>query len=70
MAAQLTTRDRCDRCGAQAYTVWWHPIIKGLLLWCAHHTHEHEAALESQDWELTIDERHLLAKPVREPEPA
>ena len=66
----MNQADRCDRFGAQAYTAWWHPRIKGLLLWCAHHTRTHELALTADGWELTIDERHLLDNAVREPEPA
>ncbi len=35
----LTTADRCDRCGAQAYVRVTLPA--GELLFCAHHAREH-----------------------------
>ena len=37
----LTTADRCDRCGAQAY---YRVTLNngGELLFCAHHAHMHE----------------------------
>lgn len=55
----LTALDRCDsgQCGAAAKV-----LVKGLegeLLFCGHHYHKHEAALESWAYE-TVDERHLL----------
>lgn len=66
----MLATDRCDRCGAQAYTAWWQPLIKGLLLFCAHHTRDHELSLTADKWELTIDDRAVLIKSVRQPEPA
>ncbi len=42
--AELTTADRCDRCGAQAYlrvTL----TSGGELLFCGHHANEHSAKL-------------------------
>lgn len=66
----MLATDRCDRCSAQAYTAWWHPHIKGLLLFCGHHCRDHELALTSDGWELTIDDRAELLRSVREPEPA
>ena len=66
----LTAADRCDRCGAQAYTAWWNPYTKGLLTLCAHHTRPHEDALKADHFELTIDDRDTLLESVREPEPA
>jgi len=66
----MLATDRCDRCGAQAYTAWWKPKANALLLFCAHHTRQHEAALDGQAFELTIDDREALTRSVREPEPA
>ena len=44
-AEPLTANDRCDRCGAQAYTRV--ELAEGLeLLFCAHHTREHGDALK------------------------
>ena len=66
----MLATDRCDRCGAQAYTAWWHSRTKGLLLMCGHHAKRHELALTTDGWELTIDDREALTRSVREPEPA
>ncbi|MGZ4659656.1 MAG: DUF7455 domain-containing protein [Arthrobacter sp.] len=35
----FTAKDRCDRCGAQAKTLAL--LVTGILLFCAHHTHEY-----------------------------
>ncbi len=42
----LTTADRCDACGAQAYVRV--VLASGELLFCAHHGHQNMAALEKQ----------------------
>ncbi|CED91177.1 MULTISPECIES: hypothetical protein [Actinomyces] len=42
----LTTADRCDVCGAQAYLRV--VLASGELLFCAHHGHAHRDALERQ----------------------
>jgi hypothetical protein len=43
-ASPLTSTDRCDRCGAQAYIRA--TMSSGFeLLFCAHHWHENEARL-------------------------
>ena len=48
----LTTADRCDRCGAQAYLRV--TLSAGVLLFCAHHAKAHsdrlkQVALNIQD---------------------
>lgn len=43
--AALTTSDRCDSCGAQAYIRV--AIGSSELLFCAHHGRRHQAKLES-----------------------
>jgi hypothetical protein len=44
LAWALTAKDRCDRCGAQAYVRATLP--NGLeLLFCAHHNRQHSSAL-------------------------
>ncbi|WP_229116716.1 DUF7455 domain-containing protein [Actinomyces bovis] len=40
----LTTADRCDACGAQAYLRV--VLASGELLFCAHHGHKNAAALD------------------------
>lgn len=42
----LTTADRCDACGAQAYVRV--VLASGELLFCAHHGHANMAALDKQ----------------------
>ena len=40
----LTSKDRCDRCGAQAYVRVLLPSHRELLF-CAHHSRQHASAL-------------------------
>jgi len=59
-AADLTTSDRCDRCGAQAF--FRAVLAAGELLFCAHHGREHakrlgEVAIEVQDGTAAINSR-------------
>ena len=59
-AADLTSSDRCDRCGAQAF--YRAVLVTGELLFCAHHGREHaqrlgEVALEVQDGTAAINSR-------------
>jgi hypothetical protein len=43
---ELTSADRCDGCGAQAWVrVWVHADALHELLLCGHHFHQHEARL-------------------------
>ncbi|WP_216666326.1 DUF7455 domain-containing protein [Actinomyces faecalis] len=42
----LTTADRCDVCGAQAFIRV--VLVSGELLFCGHHGHAHMSALEKQ----------------------
>ena len=66
----LTARDRCDRCGAQAYVKTRHPLGRHPdegpqtvdLLWCAHHTQVHIDRLREF---VVLDEREKLdVRPV------
>jgi hypothetical protein len=66
-APTLCANDRCDRCGAQAYTGWVEGarIVEGeapdpQLLLCAHHTKPHADALGAQDFVMVVDEREKL----------
>ena len=43
-ATALTLKDRCDRCGSQAY-VYVRLISGGELLFCGHHAHEYGSEL-------------------------
>ena len=61
LAPTLTTADRCDRCGAQAYVrVVLH--AGGELLFCAHHGREHVPALA--DKADIHDESERLLEPA------
>lgn len=53
----LTTNDRCDRCGAQAYVEV--RLGAGLLMFCAHHYREFEEPLRAMTT-LIADERLRL----------
>jgi len=55
----LTTADRCDRCGAQAY-LRVELQTGGELLFCAHHAREHGDKLK-EIAVTVIDETHKLA---------
>lgn len=59
-ASPLTTSDRCDRCGAQAYVRV--TLLSGAdLLFCAHHARQHADRLRELD--ATIhDETNRLAE--------
>lgn len=57
-SAPLTSADRCDRCGAQAF--YRAVLSSGDLLFCAHHGRKHadrlaELAVEVQDGTAAIN---------------
>ena len=56
--SSLTAADRCDRCGARAYVRVVMPG-GGDLLFCAHHSRAHDAAIKAQALHVH-DERHAL----------
>lgn len=51
----FTAHDRCDRCGAQAYTLVHHDDLPGELLFCVHHIREVGDKLLSDGWEIIGD---------------
>jgi hypothetical protein len=56
---QLTAKDRCDRCDAQAWV-----IVKGMngeLFFCGHHFTKHEEALYNWAYDI-VDEREFINK--------
>ncbi len=58
--ADLSTADRCDRCGAQAFVRA--VLTAGELLFCAHHGREYavrlsQVAVEVQDGTAAINSR-------------
>ena len=63
---QLTTAERCDRCGAQAYVRVLLPS-GGELLFCAHHGREHASKLREVAAEIQ-DESERLTAPAPAPE--
>jgi len=64
LTRQLTTTDRCDRCGAQAYAKTRSTEGRELL-WCGHHFTFHEAALADKAHVVEADEREFInAMPV------
>lgn len=50
----FTAEDRCDRCGAQAYTLAKNENC-GELLFCLHHRRQHVNALLDEGWEIVDD---------------
>lgn len=54
----LSAQDRCDRCGAQAYTIASRADVPSDLLFCKHHTRDVEPALLEQGW--TVVESTLI----------
>lgn len=61
-APRLTARDRCDRCGAQAYVK---VVLQmgGELMFCAHHARAHADALEPVAAEFIDETERLHVKP-------
>ena len=58
LATPLTSADRCDRCGAQAYVRA--RLESGLeLLFCAHHGREHQAKLADMAAEIQDESERL-----------
>ena len=60
---ELTTLDRCDRCGAQAYVRVVLESSGGELLFCGHHARSVEATLKpmSSDWQDETGRLHEKA---------
>jgi len=59
----LTTADRCDRCGAQAYVLLSVFIPEGgdgELLLCAHDFRQHERQLRQSGVRVVLDQRRQL----------
>lgn len=55
---EFTAHDRCDRCGAQAYTLAKNPDF-GELLFCAHHSREYRLNLFQEGWSISDDAEGL-----------
>lgn len=51
----FTAHDRCDRCGAQAYTMAVRDDVAAELLFCAHHRREVYDRLEEDGWTIIDD---------------
>lgn len=57
---QLTSADRCDKCGTQAYV----RVNSGTyaLDFCGHHFTKFGEVLDEQGWGIAIDTRDLLTR--------
>lgn len=53
-SVKLTANDRCDRCGAKAFTVATLPP-RGELMFCGHHARKYMGPLLLQGWTLVHD---------------
>lgn len=51
----FTAHDRCDACGAQAYTQAEREDMPAALLFCLHHRKRHIDALEQDGWTIVDD---------------
>lgn len=51
----FTAQDRCDACGAQAYSLAQHEDQSAELLFCLHHREQHIDRLLSDGWEIIDD---------------
>lgn len=58
---EFTANDRCDRCGAQAYSLAIHPDAASELMFCVHHRRQHTTALYSKGWKIIDDAERLGA---------
>jgi hypothetical protein len=52
---EFTAQDRCDQCGAQAYTMARKPEARSELLFCRHHRRDHYQLLLDEGW-VVIDD--------------
>ena len=57
--APLTAHDRCDRCGAQAYTRFINENGHDMLF-CGHHTTKYEVTLMKTGFQMIQDNRAML----------
>ena len=56
---EFTSNDRCDRCGARAYSLARHDDFPEGLLFCIHHRKENYAKLLADGWEVIDDTEGL-----------
>lgn len=54
----LTVKDRCDRCGAQAYIAIG--VGKGELLMCFHHWKAHRDHVGEKGYDILVDDLHKV----------
>lgn len=59
---QFTAESRCDRCGAQAYTLATHEEFTELMF-CLHHRKEHFDSLLDKGWTV-IDDNEAIERLV------
>lgn len=52
---EFTALDRCDRCGAQAYTMAQRKDMPAELLFCLHHSKEYRNPLMDEGWTVVDD---------------
>lgn len=64
---EFTAHDRCDACGAQAYTLARHAEF-GELLFCGHHSKAHRLSLFEEGWSISDDAEALESLGYQLPE--
>lgn len=57
---EFNAHDRCDRCGAQAYTLASHEDF-GELMFCLHHRKRHSDSLLDEGWTI-VDDYEALSR--------
>lgn len=57
---EFTAHDRCDRCGAQAYSLARHETF-GELMFCLHHRKKFVDVMLDEGWEI-IDDYEAISR--------
>lgn len=57
---EFTAHDRCDQCGAQAYSLARKDEAPSDLLFCIHHRKKHYETLIDEGWEVVDDYEALM----------
>lgn len=62
---EFTALDRCDRCGAQAYTLAKRDDMPTELMFCLHHSKRYREIMMDEGWTIVDDYEAIerLAKP-------
>lgn len=59
---ELQDLNRCDKCNAQAFVKFIKVDANLQLDFCGHHTNKYINILETQGWNVAIDDREILTR--------